>query len=68
LRFPFLERRTPMLRHSTNLPDALRIAAEREAKAELSMQRRTPQPATPKHVLRVRPSFVRLPRGAHAAS
>ena len=57
-----------MLRHSTNLPDALRIAAEREAKAELSMQPRTQRPARPKHVPRVRPSFVRVPRGAHAAS
>jgi len=50
-----------MLRHSTNLPDALRIATEREASAERALPRPNTAPP-PKHTLRVRPSFVRLPR------
>lgn len=57
-----------MLRHSTNLPDALRIAMDREALAERSMPKREPPASPPKHVLRVRPSFVRLPRAENAAS
>jgi len=50
-----------MLRHSTNLPDALRIATEREARAEGALPPRDTAPPT-RHILRVRPSFVRLPR------
>jgi hypothetical protein len=49
-----------MLRHSTNLPDSLRVATEREAKAERPAHE--PQRHDGKHMLRVRPSFVRLPR------
>lgn len=56
-----------MLRHSTNLPDALRIATEREALAERSTPKREP-PSPSKHVLRVRPSFVRVPRVENAAN
>jgi hypothetical protein len=52
-----------MLRHSTNLPDALRIASEREALAERGLPHRYAAGSPEKHVLRVRPSFVRVPRG-----
>lgn len=50
-----------MLRHS-NLPDAERNATERETRAEQAIRRRPDDQPDVKHVLRVRPSFVRLPR------
>jgi hypothetical protein len=52
-----------MLRHSTSA-NTMRFAAEPDPRADRGMSHRDEGGSSEKHVLRLRPSFVRLPRAA----